>query len=67
MSFVANPTTTIAVGPRSSAMAIAIPATVVVFVVLYRISKHVASRYERQIRQAIAEAEAAAGRGRAGK
>ncbi|MGB7310920.1 MAG: hypothetical protein WBC67_17810 [Candidatus Acidiferrales bacterium] len=59
MSFLATPTTTIAVGARS-ALVIAIPATVVVFVILYRISKRVAIRFERQIRHAIAKAEAEA-------
>lgn len=57
MAFLATPTTTIAVGARWAAL-IAIPATILVFVVLYRISKHVASRFERQIRQAIAKADA---------
>ena len=65
MSFLATPTTTIAVGAKSAVL-IAIPATIVVFMVLNRISRYVASRFERQIRQAIAKAEeeAAAGRGR---
>ncbi len=57
-SFLAGPST-IAVGAKSTTL-IAIPATILVFVVLYRVSRLLASRFERQIRQAMAKAEAEA-------
>jgi hypothetical protein len=58
-SFLASPTATIAIGARGAVL-IAMPATIVVFMVLERVSKSFGRRYERQIRQAIATAEAEA-------
>ena len=51
-SFLASPTTAVAVSARAAAL-IAIPATIVVFVALYRVSRLLASCFERQIRQAV--------------
>jgi hypothetical protein len=59
MAPLASPTTTIAIGARGAVL-IAIPATIVVFLLLYPASKQLAGRFERQIRQAIAKAEAEA-------
>ena len=58
-SFFANPST-VAVGARCPAALIVIAVTIVVFLVLYRGSKLLASRFEQQIRQAAkAQADAA--------
>jgi hypothetical protein len=51
MAFLVTPSATIAISARWAAL-IAIPVTVVVFVVLYRVSRLLASRIGRQVRQA---------------
>ncbi|MGA7823268.1 MAG: hypothetical protein WCA14_03690 [Steroidobacteraceae bacterium] len=58
-SFLASPATAVALSARAAVL-IAIPATIVVFLVLYRSSKSLARRFERRIRQAAkAQADAA--------
>lgn len=59
MAFLPTPTNTIAIGARWATL-IAIPVTVVVFLVLYRVSGILANRYERQIRDGVAKAVARA-------
>jgi hypothetical protein len=59
MAFLVTPSARIAVCARWAALT-TIAATIVVFVILLRVSKLLAGWFERQIRQAIVKAEAAA-------